>query len=92
MNKAFSYVLEGQSNANGSVPNATLPPDLTGVIKNAFINVFGDWQRLEAGVNNRPFNISQLGFGVEMRLMKLLADYYGSPQFLYKFAIGATSL
>jgi hypothetical protein len=92
MNNSFSYIIEGQSNANGAALNATVPPDLTGVIKDAFINMLGDWQGLQVGVNTRPFIATQGFFGVELRLMKLLADYYGSPQFLYKFAVGGTSL
>lgn len=88
-----AYVLEGQSNAEGAPEIAGLPGDLSGAQTGRYIYtpLTGDWDVLQAGVNNRSLDTLP-NFGVEMRLMQLLQDHYSEDIYLAKYAAPGTQL
>lgn len=90
---AYSYILEGQSNAEGAAYATDLPSDLAGTINNAFIYNFNTpaWEGLSVG-NARLNTFPGAAFGCELKLMKLLGAYYKKGQFLYKYAVSGTAL
>ena len=85
--------LAGQSNANGyQVPADTAVYEPR---KGQFIfnNVTGLWEQLQENHNNGGAFYDYTGsVGCEMELMRLMHNYYGADQFLFKYAVGGTSL
>lgn len=94
--------INGQSNAVGAALISTLPSDLS-FIPNAFIyspQTIGFESLTPNGNNSGVFGLTGDGssdartgkFGVELRLMKLLSDYYRDSVFLIKAAMSNSSL
>lgn len=87
--------LLGQSNAQGSATTG-LYPDLSGALSGCYIYDFGVTQSfnvLQQGVNNLQLTThEQGGFGVELRLMKMLKDYYSKNQYMIKCTLYNTGL
>jgi hypothetical protein len=98
-NKHIAFWLQGQSNATGATPSTTAPADLKKELIgcNLFLEDKRTWETLKVGTNtsNYPFGyLDQFNvvyqnnnqFGIELRLSKLLRDYYGSQIWCYKYA------
>ncbi|WP_295795170.1 sialate O-acetylesterase [Mucilaginibacter sp.] len=94
-------ILHGQSNANGLAnSNGVYPaaPDTNIYLPKKGQYIFNPvtmlWERLQQNKNNDGTPVTPvLGYtGVEMKLMQLLSDYYGSDQYLIKYAQGGTSV
>lgn len=98
-NKHIAFWLQGQSNATGATPTTTAPTDLKKELVgcNLFLEDKRTWETLKVGTNasNYPFGyLDQFNvvyqnnnqFGIELRLSKLLRDYYGSQIWCYKYA------
>jgi len=91
--------LMGQSNANG------IPFDVDHIDdgkpyplqhgRHIFEPVSRTWQILQRDVNNHggpnALTVGD-GFGVEMRLMELLYNYYGTDQYMIKYASGGVPI
>jgi hypothetical protein len=89
--------LMGQSNATGTIPIASTPPELAGPIPftKIFDNTRLDFETLESGINTTQdasgFTNNAV-FGVELPLMKALGANYGVDQYLFKYARTGTQL
>lgn len=85
--------LAGQSNANGyQTPDddAVYEPRRGQYI---FNNVSGIWEQLQQNYNNGGAFYNYTGsVGCEMELMRLMHEYYDADQYLFKYAVGGTSL
>lgn len=85
--------LAGQSNANGyqtALDTAVYDPRKGQYI---FNNVTRMWESLQQNRNNCGAFFDYTGsIGCEMELMRLLHEHYGADQYLFKYAVGGTSL
>ena len=84
----------GQSNCGGynsPIVDPTIYPALSG--QYIFEPISQTWQKLQKGLNNSGSPFAFPGhFGAEMAIMQRLYDYYGTDQYMIKYAIGGTSL
>lgn len=97
------YVMEGQSNAAGTVATANLPGDIPSPITGCriFTPTPSAWEDLTPGTNSRgtistnangdPEDITG-SFGTETRLMRELQLLKGRTQYLVKYAMSASPL
>lgn len=83
--------LQGQSNALGQAFYTTIQDDLINGVPNARIFNGTSYVPLDL-TNNFGGTGSANNFGIEMRLMQKLCDYYGGQQYLAKYAVGGTAL
>ena len=90
--------LMGQSNANGFPFNdGYVDPNFYEPQYGRYIfePVGQTWQVLQRDINNHggpTSNTAGDGFGIEMRLMELLYEYYRVDQYMIKYAAGGTSI
>lgn len=87
-----TVILIGQSNAEGQGVNTDMISGLQGAQANRFIwnNSNTAWEQLNIGSNNLGNTSSN--HGIEPHLMKKLQEDYGEDVFLFKYAVGGTSL
>jgi len=99
INEPISYLLQGQSNACDPEFSLNVPSDLRGPLDSCFIfeNINNRWSTLQCGINSNNYPqgymdwnnlINSYGnkFSIELRLGKLLRDYYSSQIYLFKYA------
>jgi hypothetical protein len=90
------WILRGQSNAYGVAPYMQAASDLVApVTDNKIWNIDAQaWQVMQLNVNNggMPGHVASSAYGVEMRLMKSLQDFYNTPQYLHKYTYYGTYL
>lgn len=84
--------LIGQSDAQGTAANTNLPTTLQGAQAGEYIwnTTSGKWEVMNVGVNNLGFTTAQ--HGIEPQLLAKLKEDYGEDVFIFKYAVGGTSL
>jgi len=94
MKNSHNILFMGQSNCGGfnqPAPDPATYPALKG--QYIFEPLTATWQQLQQNKNNSGCPFGFLGFfGSELKLMQLMSDYYGSDQYMIKYAQGGTSL
>lgn len=98
----FVYLLNGDSMALGRVNVSNLPSDLTGTgaidaeiyQKSTTTSADdGQFEDIVMADNNQPILTSTTQYGIEGRLLKLLADYHPTKNiYLIKYAVGGSLL
>jgi len=91
---SHNILFGGQSNCGGfnqASPDTAIYPARSG--QYIFDPYVQQWQKLQQNQNNSGVPFGFVGFfGAELKLMQLLSDYYGSDQYMIKYAQGGTSL
>ncbi len=84
----------GQSNCNGLngiSPDTASYPALSG--RHIFNPFSQAWEKLQQNYNNSGAPLGFTGYvGIEIKLMQLLYDYYGTDQYMMKYAQGGVAL
>jgi hypothetical protein len=95
------FIIGGQSNADGRGNNAALPSALLGkqwgrwIYYKPTVNQLpnGEWQILEAGVNNlNPLQTPTGTSGVELSFMENMFDFFQEDIYLIKYGQGSTCI